>query len=816
MRLHRIKLVNFRQHARTEIHLKDGITGIIGPNGSGKTTILEAIAWALYGNPAIRGTRDSIRFTGAGPRAQVEVELDFDLAGHRYRVTRGLTTAALYLDGSDQAIANSITGVTELLQHRLGMTRSEFFSTYFTGQKELSVMASMGPTERAQFLSRVLGYERLRMAQDLIRERRRMIGAEIAGLRSGMPDVEAVNKAVLDADSRLAECIAASNEAGTKHAQALSELGKVTPVWESIQRLREEWQRLMADVTIAEREVESLGTQIARLTKEIESIGPTGEELESLRAQVAPLPGLLEEIKLLDDLFRQEGRRQALVDNERVLREEIALLADRYARLEMAPVLEEEVTVLLETKRSELEVVSQTLDAQRTEWVRDRQEAETKLNELRRQYTDVKHQREQIISLGPDGVCPTCNRKLGDTYTDVVDQLGEQLATLHVDGQYYRDRGEQLEKLPASITSLEEQRKQLTSEVGQLEKKLTKIQLAVQELPQVLKEMQAKENRLNDIIKELAALSDKYDGKRHHEVRSEIERLTVLNNRVVHLNASMERIPALIQERETVAEAREKAMEKLKGLQNQHATRAFSERDYTDIRDAFEHATAASRTTELAVVAAQGDVRNAQRALDDAHAAKAEYARIAESLNKLQSERKVHDELDRTYADLRTDLNLQLRPELSDLASSFLGELTDDRYSQLELDDQYNILILEDGRSKPVISGGEEDLANLVLRLAISQMIAERAGQAFSLLILDEVFGSLDIARRENVVELLRRVQDRFEQVILITHIESIRDGVDQVISVRHDEESGSSVVETFYDSEDESDPLVLNVNGVS
>ena len=74
-------------------------------------------------------------------------------------------------------------------------------------------------------------------------------------------------------------------------------------------------------------------------------------------------------------------------------------------------------------------------------------------------------------------------------------------------------------------------------------------------------------------------------------------------------------------------------------------------------------------------------------------------------------------------------------------------------------------------------------------------MIAERAGQSFSLLVLDEVFGSLDDVRRHNVVELLRRLQDRFEQVILITHIESVRDGMDRVISVEYDEESGSARV---------------------
>ncbi len=113
----------------------------------------------------------------------------------------------------------------------------------------------------------------------------------------------------------------------------------------------------------------------------------------------------------------------------------------------------------------------------------------------------------------------------------------------------------------------------------------------------------------------------------------------------------------------------------------------------------------------------------------------------------------------------------------------------------MELDDQYNIIVLEDGQPKPVISGGEEDLANLVLRLAISQMIAERAGQAFSLLVLDEVFGSLDEARRQNVVALLRGLQDRFEQVILITHIESVREGLDRVITVEYDEERGAARV---------------------
>ena len=141
------------------------------------------------------------------------------------------------------------------------------------------------------------------------------------------------------------------------------------------------------------------------------------------------------------------------------------------------------------------------------------------------------------------------------------------------------------------------------------------------------------------------------------------------------------------------------------------------------------------------------------------------------------------------------ELNAAMRPELSERASSFFADLTDGRYAELELDEDYRVLVIEDGQPQPVISGGEEDLANLVLRLAISQMVAERAGQPLSLLVLDEIFGSLDAHRRSNVVQLLRRLADRFPQVVLITHIESVKDGVDRVLRVALDEQRGAAVV---------------------
>ena len=173
----------------------------------------------------MRGTRDSIRNTRASARSPVRVELDFELGQHRYRVERGLNNAELYLDNGSNPIANTISSVTSQLQKKLGMTRAEFFNTYFTGQKELGLMAAMGPSDRARFLSRVLGYERLRVAQEMARERRKAILAEVTGMRSGMGDRDTILRAVAAAELRLGDATERSVQATANHERSHVALG---------------------------------------------------------------------------------------------------------------------------------------------------------------------------------------------------------------------------------------------------------------------------------------------------------------------------------------------------------------------------------------------------------------------------------------------------------------------------------------------------------------------------------------------------------------------------------------------------------------
>src|SRR4029079_2563953 len=236
MQINRIRLVNFRQHENTEIELGPGLTGIVGPNGAGKTTILEAIAWAMYGMPAARGNRETLRRRGAPPRARVEVEVDFTLGAHHYRILRSLNQAELYQDGDAAPVAYRLGSVTERVTRLLGMTRDEFFNTYFTGQKDLAVMAAMSAPERAQFLSRVLGYERLRAAQDRLREKRSALRARVDALRAGLPDLTELEEAEQRADQRLARAREVEALAARSSEAAEQRLAEIRPRWEELQQ----------------------------------------------------------------------------------------------------------------------------------------------------------------------------------------------------------------------------------------------------------------------------------------------------------------------------------------------------------------------------------------------------------------------------------------------------------------------------------------------------------------------------------------------------------------------------------------------------
>jgi DNA repair protein SbcC/Rad50 len=794
VKLHRLHLVNFRQHADTELAFGDGITGIIGPNGSGKTSLLEAIAWAIYGNPAARGDKDSIRNLRAKARSSVRVELEFGLGRHEYRVERGLHGAELYQDGA--LVANSLKEVTQKLERVLGMTHDEFFSTYFTNQKELAAMGSLAArSERAAFLSRVLGYERLRLAQERIRERRNALGHEVDGLETNLPPRGELQAERRTAEQRLAAARRATGDAEKLRQRAEEALTAEEPRWREWVERRERTLSLEGDQRVAEQAVVVARQEFQRLDKELAEALAAREELRKLDTEVAPISRLKAELADLDRLGKEEVARRAEQAQLAELARTTAALDRRIAELAgVGPALERAEGAARKLGER-LDAADRAAEEQQAAWVRDREYATTRRAELLKQYEEVKEQRDKIERLGPDGECPTCRRPLGAEHAAVLGVLDRQLQAIVDDGKYFKQRLEQLASPPEAVTQAEAARDALREDSRRASEQAGSLRAQLEEGERLGAERARATRRVAELEARVAARPTGYDAARHDTVRAELTRLEPVALQAATLTARAERAEVLVKEAELAEKALSAREAHARQLADAVRAEGFSEQKFKTARERHDRAAHALRAAELSVAETRGELVAAEAAVREAERRERERAARERTIAERKGELRVHNELDRAFSDLRAELNAAMRPEIGEVASAFLADLTDGRYTELDLDEDYRILVLDDGVPKPVISGGEEDVANLVLRLAISQMIAERAGQPLSLLVLDEIFGSLDETRRQHVLGLLRRLGDRFPQVILITHIEQVRDGLDRVIRVSYDAAAGSSVV---------------------
>jgi exonuclease SbcC len=792
MQIERLRLINFRQHEDTELVLGAGLTGIIGPNGVGKTTLLEAIAWALYGAEAARGTRETIRRRGAGARAPVRVELDFVLGAHRYRAVRTLNSAELYQDADPAPIANSLASVSDKVGRLLGMTRDEFFNTYFTGQKQLAVMSAMKPVERAQFLSRVLGYDRLRTAQERLREERVGMRARLQAIESALPDPALLDAEEARARERLTAASAGEVTAASMEATAERRLTEAAPRWQEVQQQRERVASLQGELRIAEHRVTAARDAFGQLDRELVAANEARAKLDALRDRLAPLEMLRAERQRLDELAGQYAKRQVAQAQLEETRASLQTVKGRIAKLPPADELERARAALVEL-RTAVESVDEAYKERRSTWDRDLQDARTKREALRDQYRDLKEQLDRITAAGPDGACPTCARPLGAEYDKVIGVLDRQLEEVRFNGNYFRARIDQLTGEPAELKELEQRLEEAEKRLAEGSGELGRLQARAQEGPALRAELERLEARAAELERQAQVGPAAYDPNRHAEVRRVLTDLDPLALAAERLRVAAERGEILVTEAEAAERVLSEREAEARALREQLSASGYSEAAFEEAREAWTAAERARREAEMAMVRVRAERQAADESVQAVLRRREERTRREDEARAAARDLALVNELDRAFTDLRTDLNQQLRPDLSELASTFLRELSTGRYGEIELDEDYVATIVEAGEPKPVLSGGEEDVANLALRLAISQMIADRAGQPLSLLVLDEVFGSLDEERRVAVVDLLRSLADRFPQVILITHIDSVREGFDRVIRVEFDVERGAA-----------------------
>jgi exonuclease SbcC len=560
-------------------------------------------------------------------------------------------------------------------------------------------------------------------------------------------------------------------------------------------QLRDRMHAMDGDRRVAEKDVIEARREFERLDREMAAALEAQSKLGELEPALAEVGPLRAELERLDKEGQAAGQRRQLTGQLGERREQRERLITRRDALGDPARLKKAAEKKVAEARTELTQREAAEEQSHTAWVTARQEAQTKLEEARRQYDLLKEDRGRVEAAGPDGACPTCSRPLREEYDTVLGTLARQLDEIKFNGTYFSKRVKQLQPEPRELKDARKAAVLARAALEAATTALARVGAQAQEAATLDDERKKLDAGIKELEKRVAALPERYDAERHDVVRDRLKALEPTVARAAELRVRAARAAALVQEAEAADKALSRHEARLAQLVAAIADLDFSEDKFRSTREAFETAERAVRDAEVLRVARRGDLTAAAAAVDAAARRVAERAERAARADAVRAELRAHDALDEALTDLRAILNAQMRPELSDVASSFLADLTDGRYHELELDDQYRILVLEDGQPRPVISGGEEDVANLVLRLAISQMVAERAGQPLSLLVLDEIFGSLDDARRQHVVALLRRLADRFPQVILITHIESVRDSVDRVLRVALDPDAGCARV---------------------
>ncbi|MDD1673176.1 MAG: SMC family ATPase, partial [Methanomicrobiales archaeon] len=176
MIIDRLVLENFKRFKNQEIRFQDGITGILGNNGTGKSSIVQAIFFALYGVQGTGISPDHIVSSFASPRERCSVRLDFRIGGESYTVLRtfkkGKTIhhdATLYK--GTKKLATTVSTVENEVRRILGMGPVDFKNTIYAAQKDLLTLLENTPGRRKEWFLRALGIDYLNTeSQKILKE----------------------------------------------------------------------------------------------------------------------------------------------------------------------------------------------------------------------------------------------------------------------------------------------------------------------------------------------------------------------------------------------------------------------------------------------------------------------------------------------------------------------------------------------------------------------------------------------------------------------------------------------------------------------
>jgi DNA repair protein SbcC/Rad50 len=506
----------------------------------------------------------------------------------------------------------------------------------------------------------------------------------------------------------------------------------------------------------------------------------------------------------------------------------------------------------------DLEDLSGGEDLERAQ--RELREEEEKLRELaahhrgranadEREAKNIDKAREAIDS-GAEEHCPTCHREFeSGEQAEISDTLRRQAAAIRrrADRETEeaeklaasaRETGEKLERVTSNLNRWRELRERwiraedrvavrleelgkARSDLEELEYRITgteapgdadleasrarcdrlrELRDARPQIKSLATEHSRLAQRVEELVEEIESLSGvSYDAEAHREKREEKARLERALGRVEELERRLATRPEVERALQAARELGGEAETTVEKLRRKIYALEFDESAY---EASVERVTAAEEQLSKLRDAREGLGGEWKDADHRIERTKTELGRLDDD-RKLANEKAAAasrmDEMDSLFTEFFRSLTARARPMLEVEASDLVRELTDGRYERMEFDDNYRVRLLDrfdDSYAIERFSGGESDVASLSARVALSRIVASRGGNTMGFLVLDEVFGSLDAGRRNNVLLALERLKRSFGQIFIISHVAEVQESalVDEVWMLEEDEEGKSTV----------------------
>jgi len=916
MLLKAITLRNYRKYKNASVEFPDGVIGIIGLNGVGKTTLIEAIGWALFGHHAARTKKEFIKREGASTKEACSATLEFELEGDGYKVVREMTgrnlvpKASLVINGKH--ITSNADEVTEVIEDKIGMDYQSFFTSVFARQNELNALSSMKAAERKKLVLRMLGIERIESSIQTIREDKRGKEKKIEGIKRATVDKEGNKRLeVLKAEDKEhkkakeallpviteieaskackeEEVEAAKHELETatakyeKYVELSNSLSERRRDLENSRKQREGKERELADLRDKAKRLATIEANEARYFV----LRDKKEELETVREQYRHKRELMTRAaKIQRDITRREGDIKGLKESMAVfagaddaleshvrIREEQEEMREKYQqKVELIRSKERAMREMSEREQrakelgeaskqfEEVETLSDALKQRIEELRQQKERVHTSLGSLKSTALQIKSdikeriaKRKQITDLGPDGECPMCERQLGSHYEGLIQKLKEEI---EANRERYQLKIKQYKTRKAELSSMEKEEKKLIkeskdldervakkreldvkieneqkelnkwreelnqvlaalkpfdavtfdenaykkliSEIKELEKRVMHKKELEVKIAQEIRELEHKNKELKSIETDLAPVAElEFDEDAYKTVIATLKSLEVVYREILGLRAEIGRMNDVNRDVQELNEWESEIVKRIKALQRQMEDLAFDKMAYMGQKAGYERKRDELSETKLKLLEKRNEYDNVCKDIEHVLTEIEEQKRLIEEKEEEETAVMYLNLLEKLMNDFKVYMVGMIRPMLSDYASDMLRNLTDAKYSKLELDENYDVYIYDEGTPYELsrFSGGEEDLANLCLRLAISAVVSERSAIQTNFIILDEIFGSQDALRKRNIITALNELSKKFRQIFLITHIEEVKDYMEYVLRVTEDEEGVSRV----------------------